>query len=111
MDIKSVLEAIEKILLGALKDSSVEAKLAVSGYITDATLRFDHYAQGALSGELSKEFVAERIKEEIETLKNQLLSISQIVGAKVNIVDLITLSMVIYETFLQDAINKSETIQ
>lgn len=108
INLQFILNAIKNILLSALKESSDEAKLAVSGYISDATERLNNLAQGAISGELSYKFVQERLKEEVVTLKNQLLSLSQILGANVNVLDLASLAMVLFETYIRDAINNSE---
>lgn len=104
IDIQSVLDEIKKLLLNSISNNSPKVKKVVLGYVADAETRLSNLAEGALSGELSYQFVVERLQEETINVRDQLISVGEIIGA--NLDELAKAVVAIFENALKNAITK-----
>ena len=101
-DIDPIIKSIEQFLISALAKDLPAVKNAISGYLVDAKKRLEDLAKGSLSGQLKGAEVIHALNEEALNLKNQLLSVGEIVGADLQ--DLINKALNIFTGRLMDAL-------
>lgn len=81
INITKILLTMIAFLRKAYSKDSPAVQYAIAGYAIDAKGRLGDIATGSLTGELSGAEILKALKEEELNLKNQLLSIGEIVGA------------------------------
>lgn len=105
INVTSVVDQIKTLLLAQFNSDALEVKTAVIGYAADAEVRFKNLAEGILLPEgenLSYSFVVARLKEEPMIIKDQFLSVTQMVGADLQ--DIANKAVDILEVALKGAI-------
>jgi predicted amino acid-binding ACT domain protein len=104
INIDQVLSTMKRILLTVFNQDKPAVVAAVDGYIADSKERLSNLAVGAISGELSFKFVTERLKEETVNLKDQMLSVGEIIASDLQ--EVINKAVDIYEGAIKNAIDE-----
>lgn len=100
--IKKVLDAMINLLKGYYGGSSSTVIAVLEQYGANAEKRLSDLAKAALSGQASWAFVAARLKDEASNIKNELLSVEQIVATDAQ--ELINDAVAIFETALKNSL-------
>lgn len=101
-DIQPIINQMRDLLVAAYVKDLPAVTTAVSGYLADAEKRLADLAEGSLSGELTGAEVLTALGEEGANLKNQLLSIGEIIGADLQ--DLVNKALNVFTGQLMDAL-------
>jgi len=102
-NIDNILGTMKQVLLAIFSEKKPAVVKAVDGYIADAKIRLGNLAEGALSGELSYKFVTERLKEEPVNIKDQLLSVGEIIAADIE--QVVNRAVAVFEGALKDSVS------
>ncbi len=105
INIASILNTIKGLILGYYTSNSPAVITVLNQYAKDAESRLTNIATGALKGELSYAFVTNALKAETVNLKDQLLSVGEIVAADLE--QIINSAVAVFENALKAAIPPS----